>query len=169
MSAPKNPNVVLVESKWPVAAMFLGSLLMILASLWLIRFKGEVEFPAFLAVLLFGSCAVIFAIALLPNARVWQLEKEGFVLLFFKVRTPLVRWSEVQGFYPGTKLVGSLVFFDLVEASRSKSILARIAYALFCHHGLLPPIRKMSAGQLASLMNRFLEDSRKSELPPTVL
>lgn len=141
---------MLAPSRKPWLMMAVGGGVLCAGSLLGVTMGGDTA-AIFLAVL-FGCCAVLGAIMLLPGANSLRLDADGFEVehLFRKKR---YRWDDVSGF--AMRNVGQyddkLVSFDTPPEVR-RNLWDRINGALIGKSAYLPGTYGMPADDLAKLM-----------------
>lgn len=145
--------VTLAPSRKPWLLMAIGGGVLCAGSLLGAIFGGDTA--AILLAALFGCCAALGAIMLLPGANSLRLDADGFSVehLF---RTKQYRWSEVSGF--AVRNVGQyddkLVSFDTTAEVR-RSLWDKINGALIGKSGHLPSTYGMPADDLAELVTAW--------------
>lgn len=159
-SAAPGP-AMLTPSRRPWWMMAIGGGALCAGSLLGVVFGGDTA-AIFLAVL-FGCCAVLGAIMLLPGANSLRLDADGFEVehLFRKRR---YRWDDVSGF--AVRNVGQyddrLVSFDTAPEV-SRNLWDRINGALIGKGGYLPGTYGMAADDLAKLMTAWKKSATEAE------
>lgn len=130
-------------------ALLSGSMAFVVAGIWALQ-KGErmMWFP----VVLFGGCAIVFLLMLVPGAAYLRIEEQGFTFVSL-FRPTTIAWDSVKGFYPGRMIWRSVVYVDLVSGIAGAPRLRALSKTLCGHEGVLPDTYGHSPKELASILN----------------
>lgn len=122
---------------------------------------GRQPITSWIGLAIFGACALIAAVQLLPGASALRLDQEGFVVrnLFRDWR---YRWKDI-----GPVRVGRFVFWRMVGFDRTAPAggnpIARINHGLIGVAEALPETYGLAPEQLAALMNTWRDRAMREQ------
>ena len=113
---------------------------------------------AWLELILFGLCTIVFTIQLFPNTSHLKLTEEEFeVKSIFK--SHFTKWSAIESFGVGYMGNNKAVIFNYSENHTKQKLGKQIASAMTGAEGGLPNTYGMKAKELAELMNEWKVDA----------
>src|SRR5690242_2646381 len=135
------------------AALFVGRLATAIAA--------EGGWQGWLALAACAAGAVFAVVYLLPGNSFLRLDADGFTIRAF-YRTRAYRWADIEGF----KVVragrqGHLVVFSFVPGSPPAQATGQGLASFTLYGGVIPDNYGLSDWELANLLNRHLEQSRR--------
>lgn len=178
--------VIYHASKSRAAFGLAGSLAFVLAAAFLVVQHGAGSGVAWLSLVFFGLCTLVFGINLLPRSSYLLLEPEGFTVRSL-YRDHFTPWSEVGLFHPGFMGATTMVLYDMPSGNQQEPAgshpegnaplplpppgkpdalvpaLRGMDKALCGYHGALPDTYGWSPEELAHIMNAWRSGSRALE------
>jgi hypothetical protein len=151
----KEETKILKPKRLKTIGLLLICILFVIAGIFLIE---KNSFRAWLGIIFFSLCMVLFVIQLIPNSSHLKLTKNGFeIRSLFK--SNYTKWSDVEVFKTGYVGQNKMVMFDFSKEHKKHNIGKKIAKFLASNEGSLPNTYGMKATDLAELMNKWKSES----------